>query len=441
MLHLRFALAGMVLLSVGVAGHAGLHYSGEKFAELPSQWRGFLLDQRMLRQVAVKPNATMPPSPARERYQEEAGRLEKVAKERPLTADESADLGAVYLRLGEVGKSVELLRAAQRQHPDHFRIAANLGTAWQMQGDLDQAIACLEQAVRLAPEKLKKAEEYHLKLLRFRRRQPANTQNLDDLFGVRYVNDAGKYEPGKIAAAERKKLPEDAVAVVQQMGLWLPADGLILWQLAEVANAHGDVRTAAAIMDGCVTEFGLSAPELREKRQQTRAAADEQAKNAPVGADAAKAGHEAHVGGMKPRSKRPLVSRLDLPHLPPIQANGVNPLPWAVLGETSLDRKFRPTFAKYLQDLDDKQVTLVGHMQPFGEAMEVASFMFVEYPIGCWFCETPEPTGILLVELPEGQSTNFTRGRVKIEGKLKLNATDPENFLYTISKAKVTEEK
>ena len=29
----------------------------------------------------------------------------------------------------------------------------------------------------------------------------------------------------------------------------------MLWQLGELANAHGDVATAAAILEGCVTEF------------------------------------------------------------------------------------------------------------------------------------------------------------------------------------------
>ena len=52
----------------------------------------------------------------------------------------------------------------------------------------------------------------------------------------------------------------DAAAVVQQLALWLPADGRLLWQLGEIANATGDVRTAANILDGCVTEFAMKSP-------------------------------------------------------------------------------------------------------------------------------------------------------------------------------------
>src|SRR5205085_7628447 len=131
-------------------------------------WRGFLLDQRALRGIAVQPAAGGPASPLRVRYQAEAGKLEKARRERKLTADELADLGALYVRLGDITKAVELLRTAQREHPNHFHIIANLATAWQMQGDLDQAATALQQAVRLAPGKWQRAEELQLKLVRWR---------------------------------------------------------------------------------------------------------------------------------------------------------------------------------------------------------------------------------------------------------------------------------
>jgi hypothetical protein len=51
----------------------------------------------------------------------------------------------------------------------------------------------------------------------------------------------------------------------------------------------------------------------------------------------------------------------------------------------------------------------------------------------------PEVTGIVLVELPEGKTVTYTRNQLKVTGKLNLNATDPENFLYTVKGANVTE--
>ena len=430
----RFAAVFVCLLAT-TQGRAGLYYSGEQIADLPSQWRGFLLDQRAVRNIARKAGAAA--SPLRVRYEETAAKLEKARRQRKLTADELADLGALYVRLGETVKAVEVLRAAQRDFSHHFRIAANLGTAWQAEGNLEEAAASLRQAMRLAPGSQQKGEELQLRLIRLRQGQPRDEQVLDDLFGINYVGDNGKYEPGKLAATQQKKLPSDAVALVQQLALWLPADGRLLWQLAELANAHGDVKTAAAMMDGCVTEFGMSAPELRRHRQLLRAAADELAKTADV--RNARAAHESHAGLMKPRSRRPLLTNVGTENLPPIDPAGVNALPWAVLADTKVDRQFKPTFAKYLQELDGKRISLSGFIQPIKEELELGSFLLIEYPVGCWFCEMPEITSIVLVELPPGKTTTYKRSLVKVTGELHLNHNDPENFFYEIRKAVVTE--
>jgi hypothetical protein len=435
---LRKVAVLFILLALGPTCRAGLYYSGEQIAELPSQWRGFLLDQRALRNMAARPSATAPSSPLRSRYVEALSKLTQASRERKLSADELADQGALHVRLGEPAKAVELLRLAQRDHPNYFRIAANLGTAWQLQGDLQQAAACLQQAVRLAPGKLQKAEEYQLKLVRLRQREPRAAQDLDDLFGVRFVGESGTFEPGKLAARERKKLPSDAAALVQQLALWLPADSRLLWQLAELANAHGDIRTAAAIMDGCVTEFGIHAPDLRRHRQLLRAAADGLAKQSQMDGGNNEATHERHAALFRPRSTRPLLNQLDAAKLAPVRSTGINSLPWTVLAETVVDRRFKPTFPNYLRELDGKQVSLAGFMQPLGEDLELGSFMLVEYPVGCWYCEMPEITGIVQIELPASKTATYTRDQVKVTGKLGLNSSDPENFLYTVKDAKVS---
>jgi hypothetical protein len=420
-----------VLLVLGWPGYvrAGLYYSGETQAELPSRWRGFLLDQRALRQAAVKPVGGVLASPLRTRYEQEAARLAKLKKR---TAEESADLGALYVRLGEAEKALEVLRPAQRANPAHFRLAANLGTAWQMHGDLTQAVAALEQAVRLAPGKLLRAEQLHLKLVRLRRNEPPRTQSLDKLFGVNFVGPDGHYAPGKLAEAQRKALPVAAVGLTQQLALWLPADGRLLWQLAELASAHGDVRTAAAIMDGCVTEFGMRSPDLRTHRKQMRTAAEKEVR-------LGKKEHEEHALLFKPRSSRPLVSLTAVGKLPPINPKGLNTLAWEVIAETTVDRQARPTFARYLKDLDGRQVVLHGYMQPLGEDTDLGAFLLIEHPVGCWYCEMPEVSQIVLVELPEGKAGRFTRGRIRVTGKLKLNSTDPENFLYILNDATIAE--
>src|SRR5579885_2453626 len=304
MRRLWYAIGLFIFFSDTSGVRAGLYYRGEQIAELPSQWRGFLLDQRLLRSIAVSSRPGSPANPARERYRREAERLAGLQQPgKHPTAEDLADLGALYIRLGEASRAVDVLRTAGRQFPNDFRIASNLGTAWQLQGDLEQAALSLREAVKLAPATLRQAEEYQLNLVGLRLSQPK--AGFDDLFSVCFVTQDGSYQPGRIGEAQRKKLPREATAIVQRLALWLPADGKLLWQLAELANAQGDVQAAVAIMDGCVTEFGMHDPKLRRHRQALRAAADLQAKSNSAG----NGGHSQHAALVRPRSRRPLITR------------------------------------------------------------------------------------------------------------------------------------
>lgn len=414
---------------------AGLHYSGESLASLPSQWRGFLLDQRSLRMIAVQQPADTGESTLRGQYQAERRRLEKEGQNRPLTAEESADLGAILIRLGESGRAVEVLQGADLKYPKTFKIKSNLATAWQYRGDLTKAAAFLREAVELAPGKFQKAEQLHLQLVQIRARRSSPPQELDPFFDLQWIGPDGKYQAGALAETERKRLPLDAVANLQLLALWLPDDPLLLWQLAELANAHGDVITSAAILDGCVTEFGLRSPVLREHRQIVRAAVEAQSRNRRN-----KEAHDSsHALLFQPRSLRPLLSKLDKNGLPPINGTGTNPLPWPVLTETVIEKPFKPQFSRYLQDLAGKEVEITGFMQPLGEESDCAAFLLIEFPIGCWYCEMPGLTAMVRIEMPGDSTQPFVRNRLRVTGELVLNPKDPERFLYTIKAKKVME--
>jgi tetratricopeptide (TPR) repeat protein len=422
------AVAGLLLANGFV--QAGLYYSGEHVADLPAQWRGFLVDQRNLRVLGVKSASAS--SPLLEEYQAARRRLESLAEP---TANDLADLGAVLLRFDERQRALAILRDASRRHPRHFRVVANLGSAWQANGDLDQAALALQQAVALAPANLKPFEELHLKLVIQRRKQRDDSVR-DDLFGIDFTGDDGKFALGRIAEKQRKLLPAGAVAWVQQLSLWLPSDARLLWQLGELANAVGDIRIAASIFEGCVTEFGMKSSELRARRLALRTAAE---KLLPASrASDGLANHESHTGIVF-RSARALVRRYDLTTLPLPRNDRTNALPWLALTTLELGSKFPLTFPPHLRQFDGKPVSLTGIMQPIGNAQEAASFLLLEFPVGCWFCETPPPNGMILVQMADGKAVPLQRTLVKVEGTLRLNSTDPEEYLFKLQNATLRE--
>lgn len=397
----------LLLLLLPSIALAGVHYSGDEQNPTPVAWRGYLLDLRGLR-LAANPTGggLRTPTPLRDRYLNAALKLENQAKEKALTADETADLGALYVRLGTPEKAVGVLRPAVRKHPEHFRLAANLGTAWQLAGDADQAATLLEEAVRLAPKEWKAAEELHLKLVRGRAKEKKGADGLDALFDL-------------------KQLPSDALAQAQQLAAWLPTDPRVLWQLAEVTHAVGDVRTAANLFDGVVIEFGFKGEAARERRRVVRAAADELAKTED---------HTKPFAGVKFASERLFPRRFDVKSLPKIDPKGVNPLPWAALDETTVGKKFAVSFLPYVADLDGKTVSVAGFIQP-QKADEVSEFLLTEFAVGCWFCDSPGPMQV--VQVDAAKPVPFVTGLVTVTGKLQLNKSDPERLLFTVTDATV----
>ena len=136
-------------------------------------------------------------------------------------------------------------------------------------------------------------------------------------------------------------------------------------------------------------------------------------------------------------SRRPLISKLDGIPLPLIDAKGINPIPWELFGETALAKPFKVHFPKYLQELQGKQISMTGFMYPLREDPDTSAFLFIEAPVGCWYCEMPETTGIIFVELPAGKTARYQRGMVRIVGRLALNGSDPEDFFYAVKDARV----
>jgi tetratricopeptide (TPR) repeat protein len=203
-----------------------------------------------------------------------------------ITLQERVDWSAYLIRLRKYDEAVQVLDSAATQERQNFMLFANLATAHQLAGRLDRALAYLQQVKLLWPASwtgltkqqldwFRTAEQYHLELVKLRYRELAGRptgktaahETLDDLFHVRFVGESGQYEAGKLAERERAKLPADALAVVQQLSIWLPDDTRLYWLLGELYNAKGDIEAAAKIFDDCVGNARrFSAADLRAHR-------------------------------------------------------------------------------------------------------------------------------------------------------------------------------
>jgi len=230
-------------------------------------------------------------SPKRQQYRARTEELQAKVRAGRITMQERVNLSAYLIRLRKYEEAVQVLEPAAAQERQNFMLFANLATAHQLAGRLDRALGYLQQLKLLWPpawpgltkqqlDWFRTAEKYHLELVKLRYREFAGSpsgralahEKLDDLFHgekgpVRFAGESGRYEAGKVAAAERAKLPAEALAIVQQLIIWLPDDTRLYWLLGELYNANGDIEAAAKIFDNCVGNVRrFSASDLRAHR-------------------------------------------------------------------------------------------------------------------------------------------------------------------------------
>jgi tetratricopeptide (TPR) repeat protein len=235
--------------------------------------------------------STQSDSPKRQHYLARTTELQAKLRTGRITVPERVSLSAYLIRLRKYDEAVQVLEPVAAQERQNFMLFANLATAHQLAGRLDRALAYLQQVKLLWPSSwsgltkqqldwFRTAEKYHLELVKQRYRELAGRttgrareqETLDDLFHgqtgpVHFTGDSGQYEAGKLAAVERAKLPTEALAIVQQLIIWLPDDTRLYWLLGELYNANGDVEAAGKIFDDCVGNVRrFSAPDLRAHR-------------------------------------------------------------------------------------------------------------------------------------------------------------------------------
>jgi hypothetical protein len=243
-----------------------LHLSGRPTNPRPVEFSTFVLKLFELRTVAMD---GIPDNPVRLRYSLVADLSPGVALSRwPI--ERKISLSGYQIRRGKHREAIELLYPVAVRERNNFLISANLATAYQQDKQEGRAVDYLEQTLspsawprackdvgkdmKALLERIgwteemflwyREAETHHLKLARLRAREAIKRENpetLDKLFDVDF-----RYEGDKLPEKEKAKIPANALAVVQQLLIWLPEDPRLYWLLGELYHARGTPEELAA---------------------------------------------------------------------------------------------------------------------------------------------------------------------------------------------------
>jgi hypothetical protein len=217
--------------------------------------------------------------------------------------------------------------------------------------------------------------------------------------------------------------------------------GIIIWAVASTLRAPGPpdvesdhVATVVLPPDDVTLPAAASESGSSTGRAKTVSGSRDTASTA----GAALSDHATHTP-TTPASPRIRRRAIDPTRPLPADRLGRVRLDWDALSATNFDEESRPIFPANLAEIDGKPVSLAGFMSPLDEIGSTSVFMLLEFPLGCFYCQTPEPTGIVLVELAKGRSTPILNTRINVTGALRLNRDDPEDFLFHVVNAEASE--
>ncbi len=111
---------------------------------------------------------------------------------------------------------------------------------------------------------------------------------------------------------------------------------------------------------------------------------------------------------------------------------------WKTLADVSYDIQkdeygdvFVPVFGKDIKGIADQIVEVDGFIIPFDGMFKPTELILSSLPISeCFFCGSGGPETVMEISMKE--KIKYTTKRVKIRGKLKLNAKNPDKLMYQL---------
>jgi hypothetical protein len=142
---------------------------------------------------------------------------------------------------------------------------------------------------------------------------------------------------------------------------------------------------------------------------------------------------------MKKRVVLPVLVLLGMFFSQGVHAQGV----WKSLSEVSykiskdnFGELYVPVFSDNIKKLEGKVVEADGYIIPFEGMFKPNHIILSSLPLAeCFFCGSGGPETVMEVMLTN--PIKYTSKRVKVKGKLTLNANDPEKLMYILKDAQL----
>jgi hypothetical protein len=106
------------------------------------------------------------------------------------------------------------------------------------------------------------------------------------------------------------------------------------------------------------------------------------------------------------------------------------------ISEDQFGELYVPVFSENIKKLEGKVVEAEGYIIPFEGMFKPDHIILSSLPLAeCFFCGSGGPETVMEVMLTN--PIKYTSKRVKVRGKLTLNAKDPEKLMYILKEGQL----
>lgn len=116
---------------------------------------------------------------------------------------------------------------------------------------------------------------------------------------------------------------------------------------------------------------------------------------------------------------------------------GLGLLSWGLVRQTRGSLRGGGTYAEELRLIDGQPVNLIGFMVPQEQFRDVTEFLLLPIPIECYFCQSPPPRDVMLIQLAQGETANIYKEPILINGILNIHEGPNAKFFYSIQEAEL----
>ena len=185
----------------------------------------------------------------------------------PTNFNDRSDYSIALMYIGRSKEAVELLKTLEKEQPGHYFIAANLGTAYELTGNNEEAARWIAEGIRRNPESHEGTEWLHLKILEAKIAQEKDP----DYFKKHSVLDLRPEHAGsEILIGQERLSPDQVMKAIQhqlteRMQFVKPPDAALaslLFDYAAIAAATSTLESAETILHMAV-DYGYPPEQVK----------------------------------------------------------------------------------------------------------------------------------------------------------------------------------